>query len=241
MKPIITYEPEYYLDLIRNDKPFSFIRVGDGEILSMFRRKGFDENCDGSKFLDELVEPMKQIFRNQYDYYHCLLDCSSDPVLKPEVDQFHAFLDETCPDMQFYYGEVWQQLSFSGRIRELVDAIAPYKPVFIGAEHIANVCYMYGMGYNNVIQIPAVDAFKSFNQIFDAVMKLRQQGKRMFCFSAGYSTKPLIDTLWPYIGESTYLLDVGSVFDPFCGKLSRDGMKIKGFNYFQQFTSLKLG
>ena len=240
MKSLIKLEPEHYLDLIKGNKPFAFSRFGDGEILCMFHCPTITENCDGSAFLDELIEPMKQIFRNKYNYYHCLLDCSADPVLKKEVDEFHAFIEEVCPDMDFYYGEVWQRLSFDDRIGELVRAISPYKPVFVGGEHIANVSYMHGMEYNNVIEIPSVDAFLSFNDIFTAIMQLHEQGRRMFCFSAGYSTKPLIDTLWPHIGHNTFLIDMGSVFDPYCGKLSRDNMKWNGYKKFQPFTDYKL-
>ena len=78
MKDIIDLPVEHYLEKIRNNQPFSLSRFGDGEVLCMFHNGWLHENCDGSKFSDDLVEPMKQIFRNQYPYYHCLLDCSFD-------------------------------------------------------------------------------------------------------------------------------------------------------------------
>ena len=236
MNPIINLPAEHYLRLIKSGIPFSLSRFGDGEAACAFPLHWLKENCDGSKFLPDLIEPMKQIFRNQYPYYHCLLRCSFDL----NGDKFQSFLDETCPDMDFYDGEMWQELSFSGNIHKLIEVIAPYHPVFIGAEHIHNVAFMHGLNEIGVIEIPAVDAFKKFNEIFDAVMRSHSFGKRMFLFSAGYSTKVLIDTLFPLIGHDSTLCDVGSLFDPFCGKLSRDGMVASGFSKFQPFTKFKL-
>jgi hypothetical protein len=235
MNPTIHLPVEHYLKLIKSGIPFSMSRFGDGEAICMFHN-WLKVNCDGSRFLPELIEPMKQIFRNQYPYYHCLLRCSFDL----NGDKFLSFLEETCPDMDFFDGEIWQDLSFSGRIGELIEAINPYHPVFVGAEHIHNVQYMHGITDMSVIEVPSVDAFKKFNEIFNEVMRVHAMGKKMFLFSAGYSTKPLIDTLFPYIGHDTFMIDVGSLFDPYCGKLSRDGMVASGFEKFQPFTKMKL-
>jgi hypothetical protein len=238
VKPIIKLPAEHYLQLIKDNKPFSLSRFGDGDALCMqLATHWLKENCDGSKFLPELIEPMKQIFRNQYPYYHCLLDCSFDL----NGQHFRNFLEQTCPDMDFYDGEIWQHLSFSGRITELITAMAKHKPCFIGGEHIKRISSMKGLDEHAIMVIPNRDAFLSFHSIYDEIMRLHDDnGIRFFAFSAGYSTKPLIDTLFPYIGNDSFLIDFGSVFDPYCGVLSRDGMKFKGLAYFQQFTDYEL-
>lgn len=236
MKGLINLPAEQYLEKIRNNQPFSLSRFGDGEVLCMFHNGWLHENCDGSRFTDDLIEPMKQIFRNQYPYYHCLLDCSFDL----NGDKFREFIEQTCPDMDFYNGEIWQHLSFSGRITELIETISKYNPVFVGAEHLSNLAEMTGMGDMSLIQTPEKDSFQKFQAIYDLIMLAHGNGARFFGFSTGYTTKILIDTLFPYIGHDSFLIDFGSVFDPYCGHLSRDGMKFKGIEYFQQFTNATL-
>lgn len=237
MKPIINLPAEHYLELIRQNKPFQLSRFGDGETISMqLAPHWLKENCDGSKFIPELIQPMRQIFRNQYDYYHCLLDCSFDL----NGDHFRDFIEKTCPDMQFFNGEIWQHLSFSGRITELMEAIAPYEPCFVGGKHIENVKHMNGLGKIRFIEVPARDSYYKFEEIFVQVMNMQLAGCRMFLFSAGYTTKPLIDTLFPFIGQSTFCIDLGSVIDPFVGRLSRSGMVQAGKEKFQPFTKMKL-
>ncbi|MFM6994703.1 MAG: hypothetical protein ACKOWO_06275, partial [Sediminibacterium sp.] len=201
MNQTIKYPPEYYLSMIKYDTPFSFSRFGDGEVLCMFNSHLMSANCDGSEFSPVLIEPMKQIFINKHNYYHCLLDCTFEPVFKDSVDKFKKFIDETCPDMPFYDGEVWQQMSFSGRITELVETISSHDPVFVGGSHLSNIGKMKGFSNKPIqIVIPDVNAFYSINTIIEQIIDLYTSGSKMFLFSAGYSTKIIIDQLFPYLG-----------------------------------------
>jgi len=233
---MLNLAPQYFLDLIENDKPFSLSRFGDGEILCMYPN-GMKENCDGNKFFPELSAPMKQIFINNYDYYHCLLDCT----FYYNADLFRSLINEYCPDMEFYNGEIWQELSLNGKIGDIISALNKYAVVLVGGKHIGNVRYLHG--WDNApmhLEIPSVDSFKSVDKIMEQIGELYIQGYRMFCFSAGYTTKIIIDTLYPYIGHDAFMIDMGSVFDPYCGRLSRDTMELRGFEYFQPHTKMKL-
>lgn len=238
MKPIINLDAEYYLKRIRKNAPFQLSRFGDGEVLCMqLATLPLRCNCDGSAFTQELINPMRQIFKNNYNYFHCLLDCS----FSLHANEFRRFIDTTCPSMEFYDGEIWQKLSFNNSITELTQAIAPYNPCFIGGSHIHNVKYMKGLESGiRFIETPEKNAYDSFERIFTQCMNMHLAGCRMFLFSCGYTSKILIDTLFPYIGHDSFIIDAGSVFDPYCGKLSRDGMKYYGFKKFQPYTNLKL-
>ena len=235
MKDIIRLPVEYYLDKIRNNEPFSFIRIGDGEVICLIPNY-LTENCDGSRFLPELKQPMMQIFKNQYPYYHCLLDCSFDL----NGDKFRKFLEETCPDMDFYDGEIWQKLSFDGRIDELIKAINPYTPCFVGGSHLRNIKYMYGLDSIRFIETPSKDSFLQHNRILGDIIMMYNSGCRFFALSTGYTTKILIDNLFKHIGHDTFMVDFGSLFDPYCGVLSRNNMVVVGKSKFQEDTNLIL-
>jgi len=238
MQNKINLPVEHYLKKIDNNEPFSFVRIGDGEILNIFPLHWLHVNCDGSAFLPELKIPMMQIFKNQYPYYHCLLDCSFDL----NGDLFRDFLEETCPDMDFYNGEIWQEMIADGRIEELISIVsAKHKPVFIGGSHFQNIHLLKGFINSPIhMEIPNKDSFKQVDNIIQEISDLFLQGQRMFLFSAGYTTKIIIDTLHPFIGSDAFMLDLGSCFDPFLGILSRDGMKHRGFEFYQPYTNLKL-
>ena len=227
----------FYIDLIKNDIKFSFARFGDAEVLCMFNNKEISQNADGCHFSDDLTEPMKQIFRNNYNYYHASLDCTFWNHGPHRGEEFKKFIEETCPDITFFYGELWYETE---NIVELIQAISPHNPCFIGGKHIENMKYMKGMGEIEFIETPTIDAYNRFDKIYTAILEKYINGSRMFCFSAGYVSKLLIDKLFPIIGKEAFLLDFGSCFDPYCGVLSRAGQKLHGFEKYQPFTNKKL-
>ena len=238
MKDKINLPVEYYLGLIAENKPFSFSRFGDGENLCMHPNGWLKVNCDGSAFLPEIKEPMKDIFRHKYDYYHCLLDCSFDL----NGDKFKEFIEETCPDMDFYNGEVFQEMVGNGRIEELIQIVSlMHQPVFVGGSHFKNIHMLKGFVEQPIhVEVPNKDSFLSINSIMYDISRLFLEGHRMFLFSAGYTTKIIIDQLFPYIGDEAFLIDMGSLFDPFLGILNRDGQKARGFEFYQPHTNLKM-
>ena len=238
MKDIINLPVDNYLKKIDNNEPFSFIRLGDGEILTMWPLNWLKVNCDGSAFLPEIKEPMKDIFRHKYDYYHCLLDCSFDL----NGDLFRDFIEETCPDMDLYNGEVWQEMVGDGRIEELTYTVSKeHHPVFVGGTHFENIHLLNGFIHEPIhVKVPNKDSFLHINSIMAEISRLFLEGNRMFLFSAGYTTKIIIDQLFPYIGDEAFMVDMGSVFDPFLGILNRDGQKARGFEFYQPHTKLKL-
>ena len=238
MKEKINLPVEHYLQLIEDNISFSFSRFGDGEILCMFPNGWLHVNCDGSAFLPEIKEPMKDIFRHKYDYYHCLLDCSFDL----NGDLFRDFIEETCPDMDLYNGEVWQEMVGDGRIEELTYTVSKdHHPVFVGGTHFENIHLLNGFIHEPIhVKVPNKDSFLHINSIMAEISRLFLEGNRMFLFSAGYTTKIIIDQLYPYIGDEAFMIDMGSVFDPFLGILNRDGQKARGFEFYQPYTKLKL-
>lgn len=237
MKQLLNLPVNHYLDLIHSNKPFSFSRFGDGEVLCMHNTTWLEKNCDGSYFVNDLIEPMKQIFRNQYPYYHCLLDCSFDI----EGAWFKEFIAKTCPNMQFYNGEIWQGLSFNGEIQKIINAFNTQKTCIIGPSHIKNLVHINGLSTQLAfVKTPSVNSFNEYQRIYEDIMHMHSDGYRFFSFSTGYTSKILIDNLFPYIGHNSFLIDFGSVFDPYCGKLSRSGMEAAGFEKFQPYTQYKL-
>jgi hypothetical protein len=142
--------------------------------------------------------------------------------------------------MKFYSGEVWQNLAFADRIEELTAALSMHKVCVIGPNHLKNINRVTGMHDATFIEVPSVNAFTKYKAIFDSILKKHADGTRLFCFCAGYSTKILIDELFPLIGSDSFLIDFGSVFDPYCGKLSRQGHRDTGFAKWQKFTTMKL-
>lgn len=238
MKKILHLPAKHYLDLLHNNKPFSFARYGDGEAICMYNPKKRIKNCDGSHYTNELSSEFKKIFKNQHPYYHCLLNCSFWGI---EGKWFKEFINEVCPNTQFYNGEIWQKLSFNGEIEKIINVFNSYKTCIIGPSHIKNLVHIKGLSTQLAfIETPAKNSFNEYQKIYNSIIHMYSNGYRLFSFSTGYTSKILIDNLFPVIGHDSFLIDFGSIFDPYCGKLSRSGMRKSGFEKFQPFTKYKL-
>jgi len=129
-----------------------------------------------------------------------------------------------------------------GRIEELITTVSTnHHPVFVGGSHFQNIHLLNGFVNSPIhLQVPNKDSFKDIDNIIKEISDLFTQGHRMFLFSAGYTTKIIIDLLFPFLGEDCFFIDLGSAFDPFLGILSRDGQKYRGFEFYQPNTKLKL-
>lgn len=241
MIDIIKHEAEHYLSQIRDNKPFSFARYGDGEVILMFNHPSVSNRNIGN--LQKAVEPMMNIFRNQYKYYHCLLRCTFDiaPCFGSGLGEtFKDFLSKVCPEMPFYDGEFWQDLSFCGEIERLTSVLDKHYPIFIGGKHLENLKYLNGLTNLNNIVVHDRKAWDDYSAIKDEIIRKIELGYRMFCFSMGYPGKIMIDDLFPAYGDKCFFIDFGSLFDPYCGILSRSGMKHVGWQKFQPFTKYDL-
>jgi hypothetical protein len=242
-EPKTTYlTSDYFIDLIKNNKPFSFARYGDGEMILMFNYKSVAGRGIGD--LVKSIEPMKQIFRNHYDYFHaklrCMFHAHSLKCFGVDINEVCKFMFETCPDMPFYDGEIWQDLSFGGKIKELTSVLNPHKPVFIGGTHLINIQYLDGIADMELITVHDRKAWDDFENIKNQIRQKIESGKKMFCFSMGYGGKIIIDELYLEVKNKCFMIDFGSLWDPYCGVLSREGMKQAGFQKFQPFTKYKL-
>lgn len=239
MKEIINLPVEHYLQLIKDNKPFSFSRFGDGEVLCI-NNPNYFINRQYDNWIFECGDKLKKILTNNYNYYHCFLYGTFWERGPHRGNDFINYLDENCSNMDFYDGEIWSELSFNKGIVNITDAINSYNPVFIGGKHLDNMKYVEGITNMNLIEVDDLNAYDNYDFIYNEIIKNFNEGNRMFCFSASIVGKILIDDLFPIIGDKAFMIDFGSLWDPYCGKLSRSNMVNVGFDYFQPFTKIKL-
>lgn len=217
----------FWLEKLWNEEPFTLSRFGDGEALCIFNDK-FEHNIDGAKYTPEIKYHMKRIFEQPKNYYHSLLYCSFDHVR----EQWSEYLDKS--GIEFYNGEWMQQMSLTGRIEDLNRAFsAYYKPVIVGGGHLQGISHIKGFEGVIISQGQEVNSFEKYNDMYNDVISLYDMGARMFLFTSGFTSKILIYNLFDKIGGDSWLIDVGSLYDPYCGRMSRRIYQYLGENYFK--------
>jgi len=231
---------DYFVERINNNEPFSFSRFGDGEIICMFNAEYFRSTRHRNmEWLYNCGKELKQIIINNYDYFHGFnrtnfTDARWNGKSPHRGIECLNFLEKNNTPL-IYEGD-WQGYP----IVKITEAINKHNPVFIGGKHLSNIQYLNGITNMQLIKVDDNNAYNQKKVIIDSIMKKYNNGSRMFCFSASVIGKIIIDELYHVIGKDAFMIDFGSLFDPYCGNLSRSGMRNNGFQIFQPFTTLNL-
>lgn len=210
------YSPglQYYVDKLKNNEPFSFVRYGNGEwdcILQLFHRT----RSGSQKFTPDLRAALATSLKTEHtgEYYPAL---QSLTFLERQglVVKLERWLAGHSINLTWHGGEVFTKASMRGKLYPLVKEMKKHKVVVVGPSWLRT--------------LPFADVFirvakrNCWNQVKDLEARLKGLKNVVISFSAGPTTKVLIHKLQPIIGKHSWMIDFGSVWDPYCGVKSRN-------------------
>lgn len=187
----------YMTQMVREGKPCSFVKRGDGEELAMAGEKG--ANCDGHPYSQELAWKLKMAFSS--------LEKMTAPRkgrtwvnVVPFADQgfFNCILHR--PDNVFDAVK-----AFWGAVRE-----STAHKVFVGPARLQGVADLLKAG--TFVEVPLVNAFAEYYDLRERLMWHAKSGA-IFVFCAGFVSKVLIANLLERQPNMS-CIDAGSAFDP---------------------------
>lgn len=199
---IRTYEE--FIESIVSETPFAFSRWGDGEWLNI--RKSPGSNCDGNLYYHDLGDALAEIVETRKDYILGFQD--TQWRLPSDVDKY--------PDQDWVDADVFHKASMENRLQPLMDSLQSRRIVYIGNKDLKGLPFI-----DEFIEIPESNVWLEREQVLKSIKEtINSEVSKVYCFSAGMATNVFIDRLWKYNREQTYI-DVGSVFDPYVGKITR--------------------
>ena len=186
----------YLTSMVREGKPASFVKLGDGEQACMDGEKG--ANCDGHPYSEPLAWKLKMAFSalekmtapregrtwvnvvpfSDQPYFNCLLHRNTN-----SLDDVKAF---------------WAAVRESDKLK-----------VFVGPRRLEPVA---GMLKALFVEVPLVNAFSEYDAIREKLTWHAKAGT-IFVFSAGFVSKVLIANLLQRTQEIS-CIDAGSCWDP---------------------------
>ena len=205
-----------YIEMMKNGEVFSSSRFGDGEWLCISGARG--HNCDFHNYTPELQQGLIKALNNNYNYFHQRWDFSITQVANNKriiVDN----INKHCPDdMQWYDANIWIELLQSKQIHKLIEQLNNMNAIFIGNESLKTV----PINYKEYITIPKVNCFSERNVIKSKVLQYADlYEKPIFLFSASMASNVMIDELFSEIGDKCWMVDMGSIWEPLVGRLTR--------------------
>jgi hypothetical protein len=190
------------LNRISDDIPFAFSRWGDGEWFNINKIKG--QNCDGNIYFDDLGDELKKIVSKKQDYF-----LGVQTLIPYSVNESKKY------NQSWVDADVFHKASMGYEIQSFIDILKKKHIVYIGNNTLSNLEFI-----DEFIEIPLTNSWITKEQVLNEVVNTFDDKHKIYLFSAGMATNYYIDFLWKKNKQNTYI-DVGSVFDPFVGRITR--------------------
>jgi len=203
---------DWYCEAMRRGELFSIARYGDGEIRWML---GEDlVNCDGHRTFPAMAAALRETFLAAT--WECAipdLDAAAASGHKKKQEWgagFRDWLDANNVTRSFDRVNLWVRSLPDGL--PILAAAHGRRTVLVGPEHLRP------MGMEQVI-VPASDAYLELPRVVEELEAKRLAGSVVF-MCCGPAANLLIADL-AGLRAANWLIDLGCVLDPLCGRRSR--------------------
>lgn len=202
-----------YVQQLRDGQPFAFVRYGNGEwdcVLGLYHQTG----SGSQRFTPDLRDALAQsLVEGREGRYYRAMQSTTYLRRVRILPRAESWLARNAPGIQWQDGEVFTKASMKGQLYPLVAAMSARQVVVVGPAWLGKLPFASAH-----VQVRAHDCWQDVGRIAALVRTYRDC---VVTFSAGPTAKVLIHQLWPEMGEHSWLIDFGSLWDVYCDKPSR--------------------
>jgi len=202
----------YLTEQLERKQPFSLVRYGDGEFYSILGASG--ANCDGAEYnLPKLRESLAHTLTEPRDYLYCIgpkVMNRKNGITEKSVE----WIEQNAPSIRWHTSETILEASLAGNLKPLTQALG--KVMIVGPVHLRGL----PIPFKTFVQVPTINAWLHYDMILYLIRRELYQVDTIL-FSAGFVSKCAIWSLFPSVGETHNLIDIGSSFDSAVGVDSR--------------------
>ena len=206
---------DYYIDKINNVENFSFSRWGDGEWFCTIGVQG--QNCDKHQYTPNLQEGLFKALKQDKPYYKAIWD-SEHGQIKNILHIIQPFMVLNDIKPKWVNAGIWEDAVLIGGIDRLVEALEGRNLVIVSNNTLRDL----NIKYVDFIEVPKINCFEDKDRIkSDMISMSKKYDDVVFAMSSSMATNVIIDELYDEIGDECSMIDFGSIWDPFVGKLTR--------------------
>jgi len=222
----------YFIDRLANNQYFSYVRYGNGEwgcILNLMIRTPTDsQKLD---LPDLRIGLLSGILAHQQDDSYLLAIQSREYLARIGLlVQVEHLLSQNASRAKWHCGEVFTKASMRGELYPLIEQLRKMRIIMVGPHYLKKLNEK-AFRCARCVVVPSRDCFTCHSDILSNILKARAELRSpvVISFSAGPTAKVLIHWLHDKIGKNTFLIDFGSLWDPYVGrKTRRYHVRVKG-------------
>jgi len=209
---IVNNELSHYVRLLNANIPFSMARYFDGEWNIITGRRGFPNRTGGGHlYYPQLANDLKQSVLNPHSseqfYYGTWMN-----IAKPHFSRQFC-LDNNIP-ITWYDGYIFHQALMEGKLFPLIDAMRRKEIVFIGPPSLREVekCLFPCKHYVEIIER---DCYVQKKFMIKEGIKYATKNC-VIAVHASLGGKVIVYELFKHLKETCFIIDFGSIWNPFC-------------------------
>jgi len=205
---------------IREGKPFTFSRWGDGEwraVLGTVR----GANCDGHAFFPEMGEELQAVLRSQPSYLMGMQPFATR-LLGQRIEKWLASNKLT---FNWINADVFHKAAGNGKLGRLIQALQERKVVIVGPDHLKRINKL--VPYAQFVDVPPKNAFLARRKIVRETLAALDSidEPAVVSVSASMPAEIILHELYAKAGQRHTLIDFGSLWDQYVGVKSRKYMQ----------------
>lgn len=206
-----------YVSRLRSGERFGVARYGDGEwgaVLGKIQRTMY-----GDVVTRELADAIANTLKHPKPYFYA--SCT-----EPYTPDARQWIREHNVECRWAKKAVLEQASADGELLPFLEAVRDRKTVVVGMGHLRAISEI--LDVNHFV----VDGPNCYPEIMNPTLCLSLiesfvQDADCILFACGLASVVFIHELWDRTDAT--LIDIGSLFDPYCGVESRRGHKRDSF------------
>lgn len=210
----------FWVNLIKKEEPFTFVRYGDGELNAIFwvsRKKGGGRTRNGDghtlrnkQMRKQLVKSIQQpgLAPNYYRSVWMSKDCR--PMERLARDHLASI---TPKGMVWYNALAIHFKNISGQSHAYFQAMRNLKMpiVIIGGKHLRTLGKAGCFDYHGFVEIPGKNAYHACDRIIDEALAF--PSPCFYSIHAGPPSPVFAWLLWRERGNECIIADLGSILD----------------------------
>lgn len=217
---VVNFNLAHYVELLREGTPFAFARYGNGEWGCILRTATMTGTRSQRLNIPALRAGLiRGVTHNGVQDHYYLAMQSRDYLKRVRLlDMIQRWLVNNAPSARWVEGEVFHKASMSGRLAPLVRQLRQMRVIVVGPRYLQALRGRV-FDFERFVAVAPRNCFADCKAIRNELF--RAPPGVVMAFSAGPTAKVLISELWRVKRKDTWLIDFGSLWDPYCGKNTR--------------------
>ncbi|MEX2235346.1 MAG: hypothetical protein WD824_24495 [Cyclobacteriaceae bacterium] len=203
------------LKKLENNETFAFSRWGDGEWESVFALRNENEaNCDGHLYFSSMRESLHKILVSNPPYLMGMQKLAYHKLLGREID---SYLKNNGIFREWLNADAFHDASGNGQIKSFFTILAEKNVLLAGPAHLKKLTLFHF----EFCEVPGKNCWLERDRILRDIKEIiRMKQPEVILFCAGMTSNWFIDEL--HGSFRGFILDVGSLLDPYAGVNSRN-------------------